>query len=142
MPRIMHWNGRRWGDVVTPDIGMPYGLSSLAATSAKNVWAVGGRVILHWNGRRWTCALTPDNLAAVSTSSADNAWAVGFSGSGTEAVAWHWNGHTWKQVITPQPGPVSTLDGVAIIPRSGRAWAVGNADTKTLMLHWNGAAWR
>jgi hypothetical protein len=141
MPRIMHWNGKRWGDVVTLHIGRPYGLGSVAATSAKNVWAVGGEVILHWNGRRWTCALNPDNLDAISTSSADNAWAVGFSGSGTGAVALHWNGHTWKQVMTPQPGQANTLDGVAIIPQSDRAWAVGNTDNKTLMFHWNGTAW-
>ena len=140
-PRLIHWNGRQWGQVVTPHIGRSYGISSVAATSANNVWAVGGPgVILHWNGRRWTCALSPDNLEAVSTSSADNAWAVGFSGYGAEAVAWHWNGDTWKQVTTP--GPDNSLDGVAIIPRSGGAWVFGGTGHGTLMLHWNGTAWR
>jgi len=142
-PRLARWDGRQWGDVaVIPDIGMRYGINHLAATSATNVWAIGGSVILHWNGRRWTCALTNDNLYAVSTSSAASAWAAGFSGYGSWAVAWHWNGHGWKQVMTPQLGLVSELVGVAAIPRSGGAWAVGNADTKTLMLHWNGTAWR
>ncbi len=142
-PRIVHWNGRRWGDVVvSPAVEKRYGITSLAATSATNVWAIGDSgAILHWNGRRWTCALTKDNLRSVSTSSADNAWAVGFSGYGTWAVAWHWNGHTWKQVMTPPLGPVNSLEDVAAIPRSGRAWVVGNADTKTLMLYWNGTAW-
>jgi hypothetical protein len=141
--RLVRWNGRQWGDVVvTPEIGMRYGINSLAATSATNVWAIGGSgAILHWNGRRWTCALTKDNLRSVSTSSADNAWAVGFSGYGTWAVAWHWNGHSWKQVMTPQLGPVNSLQDVAVIPRSGGAWAVGSTNHGTLMLHWNGTAW-
>jgi hypothetical protein len=153
--RIVHWNGRRWGDVVSPAIGMSYQLRDVAATSAKNAWAVGstgsGRaVILHWNGRRWTCALSPKMrgdlpsyiLAAVSASSEDNAWAVGSSfDSAHRALALHWNGHTWKPVMTPQLGEDSFLEGVAIIPPSGRAWAVGHTDTGTLMLHWNGTAW-
>jgi len=143
-PRLMHWNGSQGGEVVMPDIGMSYGLYSVAATSARNVWAVGSGVILHWNGRRWTCASIRNTLFAVSTSSADNAWAVG--GGGGQAVALHWNGHTWKQKeLTPTPRRVYFLNGVAAIPRSGRAWAVGSTestDTKTLMLHWNGTAWR
>jgi hypothetical protein len=104
-------------------------------------------VILHWNGR-WTCALSPKmhhdlpfrSLVAVSASSAHNAWAVGGSGSG--ALALHWNGHSWKQVKIPQPSPVSFLQGIAVIPQSGRAWTVGSADSGTLMLHWNGTAWQ
>src|SRR6266700_1630098 len=143
-PRLMHWNGSQWGVVVMPDFGVRYGLYSVAATSARNVWPVGSGVILHWNGRRWTCASIRNTLFAVSTSSADNAWAVG--GGGGQAVALHWNGHTWKQeVLTPTPRRVYFLQGVAAVPRSGRAWAVGSTestDTKTLMLHWNGTAWR
>jgi hypothetical protein len=78
-------------------------------------------------------------LVAVSASSADNAWAVGWSGAATLAV--HWNGHTWKQFMTPQPGQGNSLLGVAVIPKSGRAWTVGSTDAGTLMLHWNGTAW-
>jgi hypothetical protein len=65
----------------------------------------------------------------------------GLSGYGTWAVAWHWNGHSWKQVMTPQLGPVNSLQDVAVIPRSGGAWAVGSTNHGTLMLHWNGTAW-
>jgi hypothetical protein len=153
--RIVHWNGRRWGDVVTPHIGVSYELVDVAATSAKNAWAVGSTgsnraVILHWNGQSWTCALSPKMhhdhparyLHAVSASSADNAWAVGSSfGSAQRALALHWNGHTWQQVMTSQQGPVNVLHGVAVIPRSGSAWAVGGTDHGTVMLHWNGTAW-
>src|SRR5262249_22018795 len=114
--RIVHWNGRRWGDVVvSPAIDKGYGIASLAATSSTNIWALGAAgAILHWNGQRWTCVLTKDNLSSVSTSSADNAWAVGSSGYGPWAVAWHWNGHNWKQVTFPAGGPDQPfLHGVA-----------------------------
>ena len=137
LPRLMHCNGRRWGDVVTPDIGRRYGLGSVAATSANNVRAVGGGVILHWNGRKWTCALSPDNLDAVATSSADNACAVGLF------RLWHLGRgaaleRTHLEAGHDPPGPVNSLDGVAVIPQSGGAWAVGGTGHGTLMLHWNG----
>jgi len=143
-PRLMHWNGSQWGQVVMPEIGMRYGLYGVAATSASNVWAVGSGVILHWDGRRWTCASISNTLFAVSTSSAVNAWAVG--GGEGEAVALHWNGHTWNQKeLTPTRRRVYFLTGVAAIPHSRRAWAVGTTQTahnETLMLHWNGTAWQ
>jgi len=155
--RIVHWNGRRW-NVVSPRIGRPYGVLGVAATSARNVWAVGGTryiksrdVMLHWNGRRWTCVLgrrTPYTwLSAVSASSPDNAWAIGAAG-GDQNLAVHWNGHTWKQVMIPQQGQSHCLAGITIIPRSDRAWVVGGCTRLptggdgTLMLHWNGTAWQ
>jgi hypothetical protein len=142
-PRLMHWNGKQWAQVIMPDIGMRYGLSGVAATSARNVWAVGSGVILHWNGSRWTCASIQNTLYAVSTSSADNAWAVG--GGAGQAAALHWNGRAWKEDdLNPTPGRAYFLQSIAAIPRSGRAWAVGgteSTDYETLMLHWNGTAW-
>jgi hypothetical protein len=149
--RIVHWNGRRW-NVVSPNIGRPYDLFGVAAMSARNVFAVGSTrrrgLMLHWTGRRWRCALTTPKLpfpegspvVAVSASSADNAWAVGYFKAATLAL--HWNGHTWKQFMTPQAGQGDLLQDVAVIPGSGRAWAVGDTtDVGTLMLHWNGTAW-
>ena len=144
-PLIVHWNGTAWTRVWLPDT-VHYGLSDVAATSAKNVWILGS-AILHWNGRKWTCALlpkkhSPGNLFAISSSSADNAWAVGDSGSGTGVLALHWNGHSWTQIMTPQADPASALFGLAVIPHSGRAWVVGSTGGhETLMLHWNGTAW-
>jgi hypothetical protein len=145
-PRIVHWNGRRWGDIAGPLIGTRYDLVGVATTSARNVWAVGNTassaVLLHWNGLKWTCALRPKmrspNLFAVSALSADDAWAVG--GNFGRAMALHWNGHTWRQVMTPRLGSENFLQGVAVIPRSGSAWAVGSGPDGTLIFHWNGTA--
>jgi len=148
---IVHWNGKRWGDVVNPAIGVSYQLYDVTTSSATDAWAVGQTgssraVILHWNGLRWTCALSPKmhgfssgRLLAVSPSSADNACAVG--GSDTETLALHWNGHSWKQVMTRQPGLVNILVDFAFIPPSRRAWAIDSTDTGSLVLQWNGTAW-
>jgi len=38
---ILHWNGRKWAQVATPNLGTDNGLSGVAATSASNAWAVG-----------------------------------------------------------------------------------------------------
>ena len=152
-PPILHWNGRRWAEIVGPDIGMPYALSDVATTSANDVFAVGSApefsyraLLLHWDGRSWTCALAmqihlhtkfPEgvSLAAVSASSAHNAWAVGsYFHSADRALALHWNGHSWKQVITPRVG---SLRDVVFITQSGPVWAIGG-----LLLRWNGTAWR
>jgi hypothetical protein len=158
--RIVRWNGTRWGGAVAaPDIGMSYILGGLAATSARDVWAAGstrsGALILHWDGLRWACAaLSPIGHGrrvigdvAVSASSPDNAWVGGVyssSGQADRVVALHWNGARWTQVMTPLPGQSSYLfyvQGVAVIPQSGGAWAVGSADdVRTLMVHWNGTA--
>jgi hypothetical protein len=38
---ILHWNGRKWAQVATPNLGTNNGLFGVAATSASNAWAVG-----------------------------------------------------------------------------------------------------
>ncbi|MDA8322317.1 MAG: hypothetical protein M0030_21255 [Actinomycetota bacterium] len=159
LPPILHWNGRQWAKVPSPDLGMSYGLSAVAATSARDIFAVGytprfsaRSLLLHWNGRRWACAFAVQTvrskvpgvtLNSVSASSPGNAWAVGsYFGSADRAVALHWNGRAWRQVRTRQPGQSDALQGVAVVPRSGAAWAVGTTVSRTLMSHWNGTAWQ
>ena len=80
-------------------------VSAVAATSARNAWAVGsGRrtVILHWNGTAWEKVRSPnptpdygENLTGVAATSARNAWVVGYAGGGGQALIAHWNGVSW-----------------------------------------------
>jgi hypothetical protein len=90
-------------------------------------------------------------LAGVSASSANNAWAVGWSSSTTAVndVTLHWNGSRWSCVHSPDPKD-SQLTAVATTS-STNAWAVGLYDApagplsptaKVLMEHWNGHSWR
>lgn len=58
-----------------------------------------------------------------------------------------WNGAAWKRVSSPDPelggnAVDDVLAGVAATS-SSNAWAVGSfADAQTLVLHWNGTAWK
>jgi hypothetical protein len=135
-------------------------LFGVAATSARNAWAVGGAVsgktvVLHWNGATWKRVPSPTpaggtTLYAVAATSARNAWAVGGSNAPpgkTEIL--HWNGTAWKPVPSPTPKGGGALFGVAAVSARD-AWAVGCAGNcfqgfggiKTLILHWNGTAWK
>jgi hypothetical protein len=136
-------------------------LDSVAATSARNAWAVGQAgpafsskprtLIARWDGTAWKPVPSPNpagggSLYGVTVTSARSGWAVGESGSATgtrtKTLILHWNGATWSQVPSPTPAGGGTLYGVtAASARS--AWAVGWAyrGSKTLILHWNGTVW-
>jgi hypothetical protein len=158
---ILRWNGQSWARVTSPNPG-PSGandtLTGVAATSARDAWAVGqisthqttSALILHWNGHTWSSVPvrpigTRATLAAVGATSAGNAWAVGNfnTSSGVSAtLVLRWNGTKWTQVASPHPGPDSFLQSVAATSAAS-AWAVGglNGSRQTLILHWNGHAW-
>jgi hypothetical protein len=163
----LHWDGTRWAVARSPNPlrGSFDVLNGVSALSASDAWAVGsyqnatGRqrnLILHWNGTSWATVASPkpggiddSYLSAVSVLSTSDAWAVGYysTGSGQKNLILHWNGTRWTQVASPGPTG-GALSGVSAVSPSD-AWAVGNyvkdiSNTlvdKTLVLHWNGAAW-
>jgi hypothetical protein len=58
---IMHWNGREWARVASPNVSA--GVAALSFSAAGYCWAVGGPVLfgdprkpllLHWNGHAWS----------------------------------------------------------------------------------------
>jgi alpha-tubulin suppressor-like RCC1 family protein len=129
--QALHWNGRAWSVVTTPDPGghSDSALSAIRCASANDCWAVGAssaiapgsalfNEMLHWNGRKWSMAGVPDpggtamgdfsELNALSCTSAANCWATGSDGyDGSSALtsnqALHWNGHKWSVVPAPEP---------------------------------------
>jgi hypothetical protein len=138
---ILHWNGTAWKQVPSPNPGGPVNLWGVAATSARDAWAVGwyGKpLILHWNGSAWkqvpSPAVASDGiLRGVAALSARSAWAVGYPLSSKKTLILRWNGTSWKLV----PAPMAALFGVAA-PSPTRAWAVGGNS----ILTWNGARWK
>ncbi|MDR2986288.1 MAG: hypothetical protein LBV34_15740 [Nocardiopsaceae bacterium] len=109
---ILHWNGKAWSRVRSPNPfpgGDGNGLLGIGATSAHNVWAVGGGfsgpdgtpMTLHWNGSSWKPVPTPVNsglLAAVSIGPSGRGWAVGQTLgplSSEQTLILHWNGSGW-----------------------------------------------
>lgn len=107
-----HWNGHAWVKLKnTPSLGDSR-LFGLSAQAADDVWTVGTSTngtrlrtfVLHWDGSAWTQVSAPSpggkhgtTLTAVSTNAGDDAWAVGFKGSGikVQSVIEHWDGSTW-----------------------------------------------
>jgi hypothetical protein len=98
----------------------------------------------------WTVQPSPDlgaeNLNGVAATSSTNAWAVGSLGG--PSVIERWNGKVWKlQAGAKLTRPGGFLTAVAATSRTN-AWAVGDyqnsdgSESKTLIEHWNGKAWK
>jgi hypothetical protein len=113
-------------------------------------------MILHWNGSSWKQVTSPNPgssgtfLYGVRATSASNAWAAGvaYNGTADKTLLVHWDGTSWKQVKSPNPGGTTQnndLDAIAVTSATD-AWAAGeygnNPPVQTLVLHWDGSAWR
>jgi hypothetical protein len=134
-------------------------LYGAAATSARNVWAVGlvnaRALIVHWDGTAWQQVPSPapglsPNLEGVAATSARNAWAVGktsWDQLPIRTLILHWDGTAWQHVHSPTPTGTGILGGVAATSRRN-AWAVGatgipgGGHSKTLIERWNGKTWK
>jgi hypothetical protein len=101
--QVLHWNGRKWSLVATPDPGGTGSgdfslLQSVSCPSPGSCWAVGAygsqgivstslNQALHWNGRKWSVVATPDPdgtgagannlLFDMACTSSASCWAVG-----------------------------------------------------------------
>jgi hypothetical protein len=140
-------------------------LNAVAVRGPADAWSVGNftapdqdadglnMLTERWNGTTWTQVGSPavrhqdESLLAVSASSVNDAWAVGFTkavgAAGRFPLAAHWNGSSWTIVPTPTQtgGSKSTLNGVVDLSPTN-AWAVGRSRSATALVeHWNGTAW-
>ena len=163
-PLIEHWNGAAWTLVPAPSPplrGVGASLFSVAATSPRDIWAVGNYdtgtrfhrfqpLIEHWNGARWSIVPAPvpgsAQLSQISLQAPDDGWAVGIRGAvpSTQALIEHWDGHRWTEVSSPVIKGSSLAGVLALTPHL--AWAVGNCPLphggfRTLIERWNGRAW-
>jgi hypothetical protein len=102
----MHWNGTAWTQVPIPRPSSE-SLDAVATAPGGTAWAVGATssgqggstpLILHWTGTAWAPSSTPAataSLYSVSASSADNAWAAGYTLS-DKSLVFDWNGKSWN----------------------------------------------
>ncbi len=87
-------------------------------------------------------------MLGVSSTSAADAWAVGYADSGDlpTAVVQHWDGAAWSAVDSHAPGSNNAFYDVAALAGSD-AWVVGDrlksraASSVALAEHWDGATW-
>ena len=139
--QVLHWDGRRWSLVPSPDPGgtAPGSSSALLGvrcTAPGTCWAVGAYVrgrgapalnqVLRWNGRRWSLVPSPDpggkaagdisELTDIRCTSPASCWAVGDYGSSVIDLnqVLHWNGRKWSRVPAPDPGGTASGDFSAL----------------------------
>src|SRR5579885_1110554 len=115
---VEQWDGRRWHIVPVPlPAGIASALSGLAATSPRDVWAVGTvfntagqdqTLAEHWDGHTWSIIPTPNPgltgsaLARVVALSPRDVWAVGTQIRYKRAtLVEHWDGRRWAAVPSP-----------------------------------------
>ncbi len=127
--QALHWGGRKWKQVKTPDPGRssPGGvqneLYAVTCAAASDCWAVGyytksnGGLLneaLRWNGKQWSLVKTPNpagmadgdfnEIEGVTCTSKSACWGVGRLENpvASENEALTWNGKNWRRVSTPQ----------------------------------------
>jgi hypothetical protein len=162
-PLVEHWNGTAWTVVRVPSpplTGTGASLSGVAATSPRDIWAVGNYatgtgarfqpLVEHWNGARWSLVRAPTagsaGLNRISMLTPSDGWAVGSRGTAphSQALIEHWNGHRWITAASPVIAGSNLADVLALTPHL--AWAVGSHSAspganRTLIERWNGRAW-
>jgi hypothetical protein len=158
-PIAEHFNGSSWTSVPVPAPAASAELTSVAAISPANVWAVGSvnfatALIEHWNGSSWSVVTAPappsgdqEMLSSVTADNANDIWAVGSeavpSGDAfcNQTLADHWDGTNWSTV--PTPASTTTCNSLSsVTAASGTdAWAVGTAGGSALTEHWDGTSW-
>lgn len=140
---VMHWNGRRWSIVDSPNPGDgEHMLSSASGSRAGDVWFAGysrigssfRSLILRWDGTRLVATYPAGSgagggqaIGAVSSAGATTL-AVGgqaLDNGRTEPLVLRWDGSAWRRTGTRLDAEHGTiLAGVAASP-SGAAWVVG-----------------
>jgi hypothetical protein len=140
LSQALHWNGRIWSRVRTPNPGGSQAgdtseLFGAFCVSPRDCWAAGWsgntstnvNLVLHWDGRAWSQVAAPDPdgtgagaqnmLIDVTCTSPAGCWAVGQFGSiraGGGGVILNeilrWNGHAWSLIPSPDPGGTANRD--------------------------------
>lgn len=155
-PLIEHWNGSSWSLAQLPAAFSAGFFQSVTATSANDVWAVGGlgttgqltSGIAHWNGQQWQMVKGASNatLLHIAAHDARDIWTTGFDG-----FIEHWDGKSWNRIRDPHlinqsgRGVNDVLSGITVV-EANDVWVVGAQfgaanSPQIVMEHWDGKSW-
>lgn len=144
-PLVLRWDGTSWTRVGT-GASWQGNLTSVAATSAREAWALGrdqGQLshLLRWNGTAWREGSSPargnpDIVLLRLDSGGGQTWLAGHDNSATGGPRlWRWSGGRWLSVPTP-PG-FSSLEALRV-RGADDVWV----SLATGVAHWDGSAWQ
>ncbi len=153
----IHWNGKEWSIVPTPNSGAISNLNAVAAASSDDVWAVGDVtanprtessqvLVMRWDGKEWQRIDTGvgaqnSTLSAVAAIASNDVWAAGSfsdkSGTLSQPLFLHWDGASWQEAKVEGGGAVWGISARS----ASDIWAVGNAGPSTAAFHWDGKSW-
>jgi hypothetical protein len=144
---IENWNGTTWSIVPSPVFGKDNVLHGISASTATDIWAVGGQqphktLIEHYDGTSWSVVPSPSAsfggignvLEAVAVVPGTNqVWAVGsaWSQNTQRSISEFYNGSTWRLVATTAGNDYL---GSVVAFSSNDLMAVGGGDA----LEWDG----
>ncbi|HMA37190.1 MAG TPA: S-layer homology domain-containing protein [Chloroflexia bacterium] len=162
LPRVQLWDGTSWQLAPNPAGPTDNLLLGLAALTAQDIWSVGSSLhsalFVHGDGTSFSSVPGADlgqgygRPAGVAVVATDDVWAVGSviipNVPGPQTLAEHWNGQVWTLVPSPNVNPDTNSLAAVAAWAAGDVWAVGSyydpngQATRTLVLHWDGTAWR
>ena len=139
--------------VASPVLAHGGTLTSVAAVSASDVWAVGAQydssayqspLSEHWNGSSWSVVPTPaqafDSILLSVSAARGAVWAVGETAGADRVFAIHRNGTAWVQA--PKLPRSFVRVGTVQVVSDTDVWCGGiSARHHHVIYHWNGAAW-
>ena len=161
----MHFNGKEWSIVPTPNVAAENYLNGVAVRTSDNVWAVGYSIengverplVMRYTGAYWkivqlplyaaTPVLASGRLNSVAMLGDTGVVAVGSYSYGMAApmpLALYYDGTTWSKMDVPAYGKGGRLYGVTA--DGPGVWAVGSADIAAsgdlaLLYRYDGKTW-
>jgi hypothetical protein len=140
VPAVFHWNGRSWSQVALPGpVHVGY-FSAVSASSATDVWAIGGcnsgctSFAANWNGVKWTWHSSPAAAdSAMAAFSPSDVWVADYGHLD------EWTGNSWRRFSAPGWNGVWTIAGTG--PKNIWAGGLASGTLQPEVLHWNGTSW-
>lgn len=141
----MHWNGKKWTQVPSPNSTGGNTLSAVATAGRNDLWATGGHgngargrpLAEHWNGHSWRIVPAHSGypvsksqaLTSLAVVTSTDIWASGYHEDSLSLCDYglveHWDGAAWTPVRTVNPD----ADHFSAIGAASATvvWAVGDS---------------